>query len=97
MIDGPVLDLIALCWMQVDASKFDDDYFVPAEKKKQKKKGEDDFFEGDKEKKSLPSEYIENQKTVDSALTAGLSEDLKGYLSTRFSLKSNDRPHLLKF
>ncbi|KAK9836450.1 hypothetical protein WJX74_000827 [Apatococcus lobatus] len=82
---------------KVDASKFDDAYFVPAEKKRQKKKGEEEFFEGDKEKKSLPSEYIENQKTVDSALTAGLSEDLKGYLSTRFSLKSNDRPHLLKF
>ena len=25
------------------------------------------------------------------------SEELKGYLSTRFTLRSGDRPHLMKF
>ena len=46
---------------------------------------------------SLPSEYIENQKTVDSALLGGLDAEVKGYLGSRFSLKSADRPHLMKF
>lgn len=45
----------------------------------------------------LPDSYIQNQKTVDSAILGGLDEDLKGYLGTRFSLKSADRPHLMKF
>ena len=46
---------------------------------------------------TLPSEYIENQKAVDSALLGGLDAEVKGYLGTRFSLKSADRPHLMKF
>ena len=51
----------------------------------------------EKAKKELSAEYIERQKTVDSALLSGLSDELKGYLSTRFTLKSGDRPHLMKF
>lgn len=46
---------------------------------------------------SLPAEYIQNQKTVDAALLKSLSAEVKGYLGTRFSLQSGDRPHLLKF
>lgn len=49
------------------------------------------------EKQPLPAEYIENQKAVDGPLLAGLSAELKGYLATRFTLRSGDRPHLLKF
>ncbi|KAK9823946.1 hypothetical protein WJX72_006592 [[Myrmecia] bisecta] len=80
----------------VDVSKFDDKYFKPTEKK-QKKKGEQEFFEEPTEAKELPAEYKENQKAVDAALTAKLTPELTGYLSTRFSLRSGDRPHLLKF
>ena len=45
----------------------------------------------------LPSEYIENQKSVDGAILKALSEELKGYLGTHFSLKGGDRPHAMKF
>ena len=45
----------------------------------------------------LPKEYIENQKSVDSAILKALDADVKGYLGQRFSLKSADRPHLMKF
>jgi large subunit ribosomal protein L6e len=48
-------------------------------------------------KKELSAEYIANQKEVDAALLKALSPELKGYLSTRFSLKDGDRPHLMKF
>ena len=34
---------------------------------------------------------------MDSKVTAALDEDLKAYLGSRFSLKSADRPHLMKF
>ena len=39
------------------------------------------------------------QKSVDSALLANIkkTEDLSGYLSTRFTLNTNSRPHELKF
>jgi large subunit ribosomal protein L6e len=80
----------------VDVSKFDDKYFKPTEKK-QKKKGEKEFFEEPTEAKELPAEYKENQKAVDAAITAKLTPELTGYLSTRFSLRSGDRPHLMKF
>lgn len=79
----------------VDAS-VDDAYFKAAEKK-QKKSGEDEFFETPTQKKALPAEYVENQKKVDSVLLSSLSAELKGYLTARFSLKSGDRPHLMKF
>eukprot|EP00877_Chromochloris_zofingiensis_P006612 jgi/Chrzof1/2203/Cz11g06080.t1 len=77
--------------------KFTDSYFKKAEDKKKKKKGEAEFFETDAGKEELSAEYISNQKEVDAALLPALSDDLKGYLSTRFSLKDGDRPHLMKF
>lgn len=81
----------------VDAAKFDDAYFRAAEKKQRTKRGEGEFFAEAEAKKALPAEYVANQKAVDAALTAKLSDELKGYLSTRFTLKSGDRPHLMKF
>jgi large subunit ribosomal protein L6e len=41
--------------------------------------------------------YVENQKAVDAALISALDADVKGYLGTRFTLKSGDRPHLMNF
>eukprot|EP00887_Chlorella_sp_A99_P003419 scaffold7.g3419.t1 len=82
---------------KVDISKFDDAYFRSAEKK-QKQKGEGEFFkQATQEKQPLPAEYVANQKAADAALLGGLSAELKGYLSTRFTLRAGDRPHLLKF
>ena len=56
----------------------------------------DHLQEGDA-KKTLAPEYIENQKAVDAALTSGLDATVKSYLGSRFTLKSGDRPHLMKF
>jgi hypothetical protein len=36
-----------------------------------------------KEKAPLASEYVDNQKAVDSALTAAISKELKSYLGAR--------------
>jgi large subunit ribosomal protein L6e len=80
----------------VDVSKFDDAYFKSAEKKA-KKQSEEGFFQEKAEKAALPAEYVANQKAVDAALLGKLSDELKGYLSTRFTLRSGDRPHLMKF
>ncbi|KAI7837103.1 hypothetical protein COHA_009052 [Chlorella ohadii] len=80
----------------VDISKFDDAYFKSAEKK-QKKQSEEGFFAEKTEKAPLPAEYVANQKAVDAALLGKLSDELKGYLSSRFTLRSGDRPHLMKF
>lgn len=82
---------------KVDVSKFDDSYFKSAEKKQRTKRGEAEFFEDEPKKKELPADYIANQKAVDAAILSGLSDDLKSYLSTRFTLRSGDRPHLMKF
>jgi large subunit ribosomal protein L6e len=80
----------------VDTSKFDDAYFKSAEKKG-KKQSEEGFFQEKAEKAPLPAEYVANQKAVDAALLGKLSDELKGYLSSRFTLRSGDRPHLMKF
>lgn len=55
------------------------------------------FDQSQATKKTLAAEYIANQKSLDAALLPALSADLKAYLSTRFTLKDGDRPHLLKF
>uniref|UniRef100_A0A7R9VTG2 60S ribosomal protein L6 n=1 Tax=Chlamydomonas euryale TaxID=1486919 RepID=A0A7R9VTG2_9CHLO len=80
----------------VDITMFTDSYFKAAESKRAKK-GEKDFFDEPKEKKALPAEYVANQKSLDAAIMPALSADLKGYLSTRFTLRDGDRPHLMKF
>ncbi|GFR46987.1 hypothetical protein Agub_g8641 [Astrephomene gubernaculifera] len=78
---------------QLDLSKFTDSYFKAAESKSEK----EFFTAADAKKKELSQEYIANQKTLDAALLPALSAELKGYLSTRFTLKDGDRPHLMKF
>ena len=83
--------------IQVDTSKYDDSYFKAAEKKQRKTRGEDDFFTQEEKKRELPADYIANQKAVDAAVLAAVDEDVKGYLSHRFTLRSGDRPHLMKF
>jgi large subunit ribosomal protein L6e len=82
---------------QVDLSKFTDSYFKAAETKKAKK-GEKEFFDSnDAKKKELAADYVANQKSLDAALLPALSQELKAYLSTRFTLRDGDRPHLMKF
>lgn len=81
----------------VDISKFDDAYFKSAEKKQRKKPSEEGFFAQEEKRSELPAEYVANQKSVDAALLGALDGDMKGYLSTRFTLRSGDRPHLMKF
>jgi len=77
--------------------KFTDSYFkAPADKSK-KKKGEADFFEASETKTELTATYISNQKEVDAGLLKALSTELKGYLSSRFTLRDGDRPHLMRF
>jgi len=82
---------------KLDLAKFTDSYFKAAEDKKGAKKGEKEFFAASAEKKVLAAAYIANQKALDAALLPALSAELKGYLSTRFTLKDGDRPHLMKF
>lgn len=86
-VDLPALDL----------AKYTDSYFKSEEQKNKKKKGEDEFFKADTQKKELSAEYVQNQKDLDAAILPALSADLKGYLSTRFTLQDGDRPHMLKF
>lgn len=83
----------------VNTDKFDDKYFAKeAEKKKKKTEGE--FFEAEKEeKKVLPQEKKEDQKSVDAPLIKAIEgvADLKTYLGARFSLKQGMKPHELVF
>ena len=41
--------------------------------------------------------FLCSAQAVDAALLGKLSDELKGYLSTRFTLRAGDRPHLMKF
>ncbi|RYR04389.1 hypothetical protein Ahy_B06g084108 isoform C [Arachis hypogaea] len=80
-----------------NVEKFDDKYFSK-EVQKKKKKGEGEFFESEKEeKKTLPQDKKDDQKTVDSALIKAIESvpDLKFYLGARFSLKQGQKPHEL--
>lgn len=83
---------------KVDVSKFDDAYFKrPAKVRSQR--GEDGFFQTDEAKKELPATYIEDNKVLDAALKPAIEAvpELAGYLAARFSLKSGQYPHLMKF
>ena len=82
----------------VDVKKFDVAYFA-REKTAKKAATEEEFF-GDKvEKKEVKAERVADQKVVDAALLAEISKQplLKKYIASSFSLKSGDKPHLLKF
>lgn len=80
----------------LDTSKFDDAFFKAAEKKAGSK-GEGEMFAEQDKPNELSKEYLDAQKAVDGALVKALGPELKGYLGTRFSLKSGDRPHLMNF
>ena len=83
---------------KVDSKKFDDAYFKkPA--KDRTKKSEEDFFEGEVAKKELPASYIEDNKALDAALGPVIDKvpHLKGYMATKFTLRSGDKPHEMKF
>ncbi|KAK9474809.1 60S ribosomal protein eL6 [Dipodascopsis tothii] len=84
----------------VSVEKFNAEYFAH-EKKGKKAEGETEFF-GDadkKEKKTISETRVADQKVVDKALLAEIKKvpHLKAYLSSSFSLKKGDKPHLMKF
>lgn len=82
----------------VDVSKFNVAYFA-REKTAKSEKSEEAFFDENQPKKEIKAERVADQKTVDAALLAEVKKTplLKQYLSSSFSLKSGDKPHLLKF
>lgn len=82
----------------VDVSKFNAQYFAQDQGNKSKK-SEADFFNDVQPKKEIRAERVADQKTVDSALLSEIKKTplLKQYLASSFSLKSGDKPHLLKF
>lgn len=82
----------------VDVSKFNVEYFA-REKTPRSKKSEAEFFNEAQPKKEIKAERIADQKSVDASLLSEIKKTplLKQYLSASFSLKSGDKPHLLKF
>lgn len=80
----------------VDVSKVNDAYFK-RERPHRSPRDEEGFFQHPTEQFPLKPEVVETQSAVDKAILAKLSADHKAYLSARFSLKSGDRPHLMKF
>ena len=84
----------------VDTSAFTDAFFKtkPAKAHHKKEKSEEEFFAAPSgDAKALPAEYVAAQAALDAAIGAKLSEELKGYLNTRFSLKGGDKPHNMRF
>ena len=45
----------------------------------------------------ISAEFKEAQSAVDSSIVGSLPEECKAYLGARFTLRSADRPHLMKF
>lgn len=82
----------------VDVAKYNVEYFAK-EKAPKSKKSEADFFNEQQPKKEIKAERVADQKSVDAALLSEIKKTplLKQYLSASFSLKSGDKPHLLKF
>ena len=82
----------------VDTAKFNDAYFKKSAKVRSKK-SEEDFFQGEEEKKELPASYIEDNKALDAKLGPVIDKVpyLKGYMATKFTLRSGDKPHEMKF
>merc|ERR1719201_911938 len=63
-----------------------------------KKKDGELFFE-EKKEKTIDEAREKTQEAVDAKLVAAVSKDalLKAYLSSKFSLKNGDKPHLMSF
>ena len=71
----------------------------PKTAKRTGKKTEAEFFaQGDK-KKTLPAEFVAEQKAVDSAIMGKMKKDgiMIRYLRARFTLSNGVFPHELKF
>lgn len=82
----------------VNVEKFNVEYFARDSKLSKKEKKEANLFP-EQQQKEIKTERIEDQKVVDKALLAEIKKTplLKQYLAASFSLKSGDKPHLLKF
>lgn len=81
----------------VDTSAFTDAFFAKAPKDRSKSTAAEDFFGKPAPAKSLPAEYVAAQAKLDAALAGKMDDDTKGYLKSRFSLHSGDKPHAMKF
>mmetsp|Transcript_16933 Transcript_16933/g.19493 ORF Transcript_16933/g.19493 Transcript_16933/m.19493 type:complete len:183 (+) Transcript_16933:100-648(+) len=82
----------------VDISKHNDAYF--ARSKEKTSEGEVEFFSGDAPKPAIVSDDRKaEQEKVDGSLLKVIAgtDMLEGYLSARFTLQKNDRPHVMKF
>ena len=81
----------------VKVPAIDDEYFT-ASKEAAKASAEDQFFENNTEVRTDDKRKAD-QKAVDDALVKVIAktELLKEYLSARFSLNKNDKPHKMKF
>lgn len=79
-----------------ELAKFNDAYFARAKKAK---KSDDEFFAEKGDKPAIDPQRVADQKAVDDKLMAKISAkpNLKEYLSARFSLSKNERPHEMKF
>merc|ERR1712078_266496 len=73
------------------------DAFFKREAAAKAKKGEEEFFATEGKKKEVVAEKVAMQKSVDAAIAGKLDATMKGYLGARFSLKSGQYPHDLKF
>lgn len=49
------------------------------------------------QKKEIASAKVATQKAVDAAIAGKLDATMKGYLGSRFSLKSGQYPHEMQF
>ena len=83
----------------VDVSKVSDKTFT--RDNVTKKADAKAFFAEGSKKKVVSAERIALQKSVDAAIMKNLKADktplMKQYLSARFSLAKNDKPHAMKF
>lgn len=83
----------------VDASKFDDAYFKkPAKDRRAPSERSlvEDTYSGSQQ---LPQSYIDDNRRIDQQLTRAIDQvdSLRGYLGSRFTLKSGDKPHMMRF
>jgi large subunit ribosomal protein L6e len=83
----------------VEVAKFNVEYFSREKLSRSAKKSAADLLNEQPAKKEIKSERIQDQKSVDAALLSEIKKTplLKQYLSSSFSLKNGDKPHLLKF
>ncbi|KAJ3279753.1 hypothetical protein HK104_001182 [Borealophlyctis nickersoniae] len=78
--------------------KINDDFFK-REKVEKKKATEEALFEEGQQKKTVSSDRVSAQKTIDAAIIKSIKKTpvLKAYLNASFSLSKGQYPHALKF